>query len=617
MKTIVLSTILSTALFAQMNTEVVVTANKTKQSIKDVTSQIEVITKEDIQERHFSDITELLSNVSGINFTKNGGLGSSTSILLRGMGSSRTLVLIDGVRYQDPSSTSGASFAHLDMANVERVEILKGANSSIWGADAGAGVVNIITKSGSQNSATLELGSYGTKKVSASLGEKNKNYSFVLNASRVSSDSFSSRSEKSSDREEFEKDSYKNTTINLKSKFFLNESTDLKFASTFINASSEYDGYKTNSSFVFDPVLSANDDTLRSRANSKLFSMGVDKRYGIHNISLSHSISDFKREEIGTSWGVKDFNGKTAVTEIFNNFKYDSFSGEIVAGAKIKDTDVDYKEASGKENRDDFTSTSLFVSNQNRFGNVIFNQSLRQTNLSDFENKTTGKVGGKLELSKELSLSANYGSAYNAPNLIHVLNPWGASNPNLKPETIKSFDIGVSYNKLSLTYFEQKVDNLLFWNKNGTSYDFKDDFYDNGDGVSNIKGFEISLKQELPALRSLVAMNYTSLDAKDKFGKDLARRPKSSTKVSFDHYPNGKIHFNINGEHIGERYDGADKAGKQTGKYTLFNSVINYKIQKSVNTYLKIENILDKDYQVIDGYATAGRSYNAGVNVTF
>ena len=138
----------TTNLFSAQNLETieVISATKSTQSIKDVTSNVEVITKDEIEEKHFTTVTEALNTLPGISITSNGGLGTSSSVFLRGFTSSRILVLIDGIRYNDVTSSSGAPFEHLMIGDIEQIELIKGAQSGVWGADASAGVINIITK---------------------------------------------------------------------------------------------------------------------------------------------------------------------------------------------------------------------------------------------------------------------------------------------------------------------------------------------------------------------------------------------------------------------------------------------------------------------------------------
>ncbi|MDY0051900.1 MAG: TonB-dependent receptor plug domain-containing protein, partial [Aliarcobacter sp.] len=147
---LVASVLLSTTnLFSAQSLETiqVTSATKTTQSIKDVTSNVEVITKEEIEERHFTTVTEALNTLSGVSIISNGGLGGASTLNIRGTSNNRTLILIDGVKFKDHSSISGTDISTLMITDIERIEVIKGAQSGIWGADAAAGVINIITKS--------------------------------------------------------------------------------------------------------------------------------------------------------------------------------------------------------------------------------------------------------------------------------------------------------------------------------------------------------------------------------------------------------------------------------------------------------------------------------------
>ncbi|NCB13690.1 MAG: TonB-dependent receptor, partial [Erysipelotrichia bacterium] len=164
----------TTNLFSAQSLETitVTSATKTTQSIKDVTSNVDVITAQEIEDRKFTTVSEALNTLAGVNVTSNGGIGKSTSVFIRGFDSQRVLVLIDGINYNDFTGLSGAAFEHLMITDIERIEVIKGAQSGIWGADANAGVINIITssaKEGTNSSILTEYGSYNTKKLSISL----------------------------------------------------------------------------------------------------------------------------------------------------------------------------------------------------------------------------------------------------------------------------------------------------------------------------------------------------------------------------------------------------------------------------------------------------------------
>ena len=176
---LVASLLLATNIYAndtiQLDEITVTSATKSAQSIKDVTSNVEVITKEEIEERNFSGVSEALNTISGINITSNGGVGQNDSIYIRGVDSKRILILVNGLRYNEPAGLSGAPLAQLLIDDIEQIEVVKGAQSGIWGADASGGVVNIITrnaKKGFHGNALVEMGSFNTKKYSTTLSNR-------------------------------------------------------------------------------------------------------------------------------------------------------------------------------------------------------------------------------------------------------------------------------------------------------------------------------------------------------------------------------------------------------------------------------------------------------------
>ena len=233
---------------------------KGEESIHNLTANIEIISKEQLQEKRIATVAEALQTLPGVNITTSGGLGSVTSVMLRGMGNNRTLVLIDGIRFQDPSSTTGAIFSNLMVEDIERIEIIKGAQSGIWGADASAGVINIITKEakkGLHADALLELGSFNSKKYGASLSHNNEDLELKLSVNRVTSDSFSVQAPKGDDLDQYEDDPYKNTTLGFKAVYKPTQDAKIKFNLTNIDSLKDYDSY-----------ANPNDTKMQSDSNS-------------------------------------------------------------------------------------------------------------------------------------------------------------------------------------------------------------------------------------------------------------------------------------------------------------------------------------------------------------
>lgn len=625
-KTIKLS-LVSVALISSLHAEeviklepiIVTSATKSSQLLENVTSNINVITSQEIEQMHYTSVTEALNSVAGINYTSNGGLGSTTSILLRGAGNNRTLVLVDGIRYQDPSSTSGANIQHLMIHDVERIEIIKGAQSGIWGADASAGVINIITKEAAQGTSTsvnLEYGSFNTKKIGAVVSHKNSDFDVKLSANRVTSDGFTVQAPRDEDIQKYEDDAYTNTTLNLKANYNITDNAKVSLNITDLAALKEYDSY-----------ANPDDATMKSDVSDRLYNLSYLQTYNNHNFTIKAEKSEFSRDEIGTvaQWGteyVKKFNGEHTNIEFIDNVNYNE-NDFVTFGFGSNSDDVNYIKTDDSKTQKANKDNYAYLANSNIMDKLVLTESIRYDDYNNFDSRATGKLGLKYNISQEIYISSNAGLAYNVPNIVQELNPWGGVNSDLNPENTKSSDISIGYDNFKATYFYNVVTDLIEWyDPDGYIADenFNDisnpAIYKNLDGESIIKGFEVEYSTEIYDVVAFNA-NYTRVDAKDKDGKDLARRAKDTLKLSVDYYATNDLHLGINGEYIGERFDKADKQGQQTGKYTLVNFVANYEVSKNLQTYVKVDNLTDKYYQVADGYASAPRSAYAGIKAKF
>ncbi|MGB6329463.1 MAG: TonB-dependent receptor [Halarcobacter sp.] len=599
---IVASLLIATNLYSvELSTITVTSATKSKQSIQDVTSNIEVITKEEIEERHFNSVSEAINTISGINVISNGGLGKATSVFMRGFDTQRILVLIDGIRYNDITGISGARFEHLMISDIEQIEIIKGAQSGIWGADANAGVINIITSNankGTHGNINVEYGSYRTKKLNGKISHKNDNFDISLGLTRIDSDGFTAVAPRGKNIDNFEDDAYENTTINTKLGYNINDNNRIVFSHNRINSKSEYD-------------KGAFGATTEEKANGKGYILETKNHYSSLNYNNKNKFSDVN---VYTNYSKIDRDDEKGFTK-----EFDGTLREYGANIKIPYnndsfvlTGADYKVSRHKNNiNKTLKNKGLFVTNSTKYNKFIFTQSLRYDNYDLFDNKTTGKVGIKYNYNKDVYITSNIGTAYNVPTFYKLYDNY-AGFDNLQPETTKSFDLTLGYKDLTLTYFHNKINNMIEYNSNTFKY------FNMNDDVT-LKGIELAYKKEI--LEDLLLnLSYTYTNAKDDNKKQLQRRAKNSIKFGFDYYGIKDFHFNLNGEYVGDRvqYDfGTYDISAQTGNYTVWNSVINYNINEDLGIYLKLDNIFDKNYQTVDGYATAQRSAYVGLNYKF
>ena len=608
---LVASFLLATNLYSQQTSSLdeitISSATKSEEKLKNVTANVDVITASEIEDRKFKTIAEALNSISGMQVSPTGGVGQQTSFFLRGMSSHRTLVLIDGIRYNDITSLAGASnLEHLMINDIERIEVIKGAQSSIWGADASAGVINIITKTakdGTHGNASFEYGRYNSKIAKANISHKNDNFDAKLGVVRVDTDGFSAMTPKGEKAKKYEDDGYENTTIDLKFGYNFDENNRVSTSYEIINSKTDIDGY--------DPFTFANDPNNLDIARTKnhLANLTYENKNDIATTKIYTNFTEIKRSS--TNNQTPDFKGIVKEYGLNSNFDYLG-SSNLILGA-------DYKKFENKKDTvDDYDNKGVFVSNTNKFfdDKTIFTQALRYDKYSDFENKTTGKFGVKQYIIDDLNLSANYGTGYNVPTIyqLYFKDSWGNSgNKDLNPEKTKSYDIALEYKGFSVTYFNTKVKNMIDWETNPLTWAGT---YKNLDGTSKLKGIEVGYKNSITE-DIFLNLSYTNLSAKNYNNEYLAKRAKNKLNFGADYYGLKDFHFNISGEYIGTRYEKDDKKGASTGNYTIWNALIDYDISKNFSTYLKLDNIFNKDYQIVDGYATSQRAAYVGLKASF
>lgn len=579
----------------------VYTASKSLVSATNVTDNVSIITSEELSLKGISTVVEALNTIPGISFTANGGQGKSSSLFIQGMGNKYTLLMIDGVRYNDPSNTSGADFSHLLIQDIERIEVIKGAQSGIWGADAAAGVVNIITKkaqSGTHASAGVEIGSYGYQNVNASVSHKTDKFDVMLTVQRVLEDGFSAYAPHGEDIDRFEDDPYRNTTINLKAGYWIDERNRIEAGYHDINAFNHYDGS--------DPLTYAMDPNSIERSDFRQRSGYVSYHYLIadHTIETTLSQSNFTKKNLDATWGLNDYEGKTPSAEIKDTWKY-ADNSHMVLGTSYEKRELNYTSIGDSEKERDEHSKALFFNNTNRFGNIVLNEALRYDSFSAFDDKATGKIGAKYLVNDQFDVYANYATAYKTPSMLDMINPWGTANFTLKPETIQSFNAGIRYAGFNVNFFRNEIEDLIGWVGYGNV---------NIDGTSVFKGVELSYEHQL--FQTLLAgANYTYVDAKDKNDARLPNVPRYQTTFYTTYMPVKQVAWTLNGTYVGSRQDGFTT--HETGNYFVANTKMTYHIDKTWDVYVKINNLFDRYYQTVYGYASAERSYYAGVEAKF
>ncbi len=591
---IALLTLLGVANAAEvtLDTIEVISPNKTKQEITKTTSNIDVITSEEINKNGYGSIGEAISGITGINFAQSGGLGQKSSFFMRGMDSGKILVLVDGMRINDPSTTNNtAMIEFLPISNVEQIEIIRGGSSSIWGANASAGVINIITKNstkdGISGSIGVNGGSHQTKGGDATIFYKNGKLNAKLLGSIIDTDGISALAPRDSERDGFNN---QNLTAGIGYDFMDTTKASLTVIKTKTKGDFD-DNYNPNG---------ANDNYSNFITDSTNVQGLLSTKIGNVDTTLNISRGEYDREYFTTSaWGDGDNVYKAIIDEysLINSYTYKL--GKSVLGLEYKDIDGFNQYNAYAPTDGSYKNRAVFLANTlNPTDKLLLEANIRYDHFKEFDNKTTYKIGAKYDLPNDFKVGVNYYTSLNAPSVYQLANP--VFGTILKPSYVRGHDISLAYKDyLSLTYFNNKI-------KDDIVYDYVNWGYYNNSADEKIRGFELSVKSPTMLDMFIARANYTHLmDMKDKSGAPLYNRANDEVNLFVDYFYNDSTTASINGQYIGDR---VSVGNQSSGNYTVWNLNLTKEFSDNIDLGVHLKNILNKDYQSIYGYNSEGRS---------
>lgn len=605
--------------------KIVVTPTRSEESIKGTTSDITVFSRGDIEESKADNIKDFISETVGLDIFQAGSFGGQVSTFLRGTDAGQTQIMIDNVRVYDPIAPNAAfNLAHLRLDNIERVEIVKGPQSVLYGSDAMGGVINIITKKGEGKPAInllTEAGSYDSYReaLDANGRIKDLSYSFALSH-------FQSRGI-SRFRGTSEKDPYENMNISLRLDYDINPKNKVGVISHFIDASHKYDN---SVGLKDDPDLKGQEqqmlftnyieNELTASWKQKIqFSFMRNYRRDSNDRDLSYRYDYLRDWYIGENQQV-DWQHTIKLTP------YDT----VVCGfdwQREKGNYYYYTEYSGGSSETHFPKVlsrtkGYYLENMLNINDVFhLNSGIRIDDHSYAGTRETYKIDTSYLFNTGTKIKGGWGTAFKAPTLyqLHALpDPWfGGGNTNLQPEESQSYEIGFEQNafqdklKFQTVYFHTHLKNLIDAKYNPTTW--YTDQYSNV-GKARIFGYENSVNFS-PFNEIRFDAGYTWQDTEDKSnGDELLRRPKNKYFAHLKYIPNNKLDLGLKLSYVGRRSDSANRLLKAYTKWDL-NS--NYKLNSNIEAFFRIENITDTVYEEIKNYPEPGRSFYGGVKLSF
>lgn len=620
----------------QVLDEVVVTASKTPIKQSQTGKVVTVISKQTIEQNPGKTLTELLSEQAGVTINgATGNLGNNPAIYLRGASSGNTLILLDGIPLYDPSSVSGEfDLNNFDVSLLEKVEILKGAQSTLYGSDAVAGVVNLITKKETSKpftgSAIAGAGSYGTWKAGATLTGANENgYSFLINYSKLKSAGFSSAYD-STGTAGFDKDGFNSDMFMVRLGAKLSEKTQLSLYGKY----SKYGGDIDAGAFMDDK-----DYTYR---NTNLIG-GLSFDYHLKNgfVRFLYNANRYKRNFTDDSSHVGGFSkyqygnyeGMSHYAELYTSLKL-SKKVELLAGADYRHNNTDQIyiylpdygfpalpiAADSAKTHQVSAYASMQIHTDGGFG-LEAGGRFNYQNL--YGSNGTVSINPFYKINEHWKIYGTLASAYKIPTLYQLYSEYG--NTKLKPETTQSAEAGVMWaDKASFvraTGFLRSGRDVILFHTDPVTYMSQ---YVNGD-KQNDQGVEVEGKY---AVNNQLAfqLNYTFVDGKittQNNGKDssyfnLYKKPKNVLNVGVVYSPLKDLDFGLQLHTASKAYEGQYMAPPFVlkGYYTLgFN--VNYSPAEPLSLFVNLANLTNQKYFDTRGYNTRGFNFMAGARVSF
>ena len=575
---------------------IVVVATGTKVSLLQSGQSISVINAAELESVQGPDLTRTLERLPGVNFARSGGLGSQTSLFVRGANSEQLLVLIDGIRMEDIAAPSGGfDLGTLMSGGIGRVELLRGSNSLAWGSEAIGGVLALDTDTRSGARASLEGGAHKLFDANAGLGLTGDRYTLGLAGGYTNTDGISAFAGGT------EADPFRQWHIGGRGSFGLTDSLKLVAAGRYADSKINFDGYAP-------PLYNFGDTPEYQTTKQGSGRVGLEYASSALNLGTGVALSDTRRAYFDPTYGTTpgfETSGRAVHADITGRANLSDQWSLDFGG------DADWSRFSTTF---DPRQTARIVG-----AHALLGYHGEQLNLTAggrvddhdrFGSHTTLGANGSFALDDNWRLRASWGQGFKAPTLNQLYGYGGYTL--LKPETSEAFDAGLEYGQrngrghIALTLFRRDSSNLIDY-VNPTGYF----------NVSRARAEGIELEGGAQVTEQFkVQASYTYLTATNRLtGKDLARRPRQLASVSADWTtPLHDLKLGADLRMVGDSFDDRGNFTALDG-YGLLTLRASVPLGDHLELYGRAENVTDAAYQTVSGYGTYGRSAYGGVRV--
>lgn len=565
--------------------ETVVTATRVETRSDALLSDVVVIDAQALEQAAGRTLSEVLVRQAGLQMSANGGRGKQTGLFVRGTETRHVLLLVDGVRYG--SSTSGTpNWDNIPLGLIDRIEVLKGPASALYGSDAVGGVVQIFTKRGVQGfhpDARITVGSEGHREVAAGLRGGSDGFTYSLGLSSLSEDGFSSTNQRIGANHNPDRDGVKQDSVSGSLRWRLGEgwSTDLNV--TQADGVSRFD----QGPGTFDA---------RSKATTRVLGWGLERQWSTDSRTrLSVSRSDDDTDSFGAPGAPSVFD--TSQTQITLQHDWNTRFGKLLVGAESIKEAVSGTQAYAVNSR---TTDAAFVGLTGQAGQHLWQANLRRDENSQFGGATTGFASYGYQLTPHWRPHLAYGTSFKMPsfNTLYYVSPFFTGNPTTQPERGKNSEVGLTYtqglHEVKLTRFDNRVRGFITLQP----------------AVANVpqarmQGWSLAYTGEAGAWSWFTQLEL--LDARNvRTRQKLQRRADETLSAGLDHRL-GAWSWGASLQLVGDRFENAANTIRLPGFGTL-DLYTRYAINKDWSLALRLNNVGDKDYQTANGYNQPGRA---------
>lgn len=586
---------------------ITVTANGVGTSIRNTGQAVTVIDLEEIESVQGADIVRVLNRVPGTSFSRNGSIGGFTGVNIRGAGAEQLLVLIDGVRVADPASPGGGyDFGNLLSANIGKIDLLRGSNSTIWGSDAVGGVLDISTRGETGLTSSLEYGARDTVTASIAGGLDADGFYAGLNASAFQTDGFSSAASGT------ERDGFEQLTLGGSAFVDLTDTLELFVNGRYAEGDLEIDGFPAPAFALADTLETQETEQFSGAAGLAFYGQDLTLR-------ASFSLADTERTNLDPVFG-PTFTSDGESERLSLRGEYRLIGGLSLAfGGEHEWSRYETLFDTGASTE----ITGVYGQLGWVLGDLAVHAGLRADDHQRFGSATS--FGGDISygFGDGWRARASVGEGFKAPTLFQLFSDFG--NETLSPERSTSFDIGIEKGTrgrglyVAATAYRRDSEDLIdfvscFGSTDPICTGRPFGTYDNVDRA-RAQGIELEAGADLAEGLRLSGV-YSLVDAEDRVtGNELARRPRHLATVFADYRTPFGLRLSADFRIVSRSFDNAANTVRLDG-YEVLDFRAAFPVTEGLELFGRVENVFDTDYQTAAGYAQAGRGAFVGVRAS-